>query len=588
LRLCAAALLPAGLGLLATPFVCLSLGSQTAKPSAADQSSQGQQPAVDETRPTTTLRTERNLVLVPVVVRDAKGNLVDNLTQKDFLVFDNGKAQQIIDFSILRTNGSPGTTPSQPAAPAQPTLQPATPAQGQVPAHFIAFYFDDIHMAVDSAMPVRAAAEKFLSSSWRPGDYGGVFTATGQTDRDFTSDLGEVQDAVARITARPSSRSENDCPDITPYQSYLIVALNDHNAADLAEYESIKCNCIADATADMNCVVGAKRLARSIAEGVWAYTQHESDATLKEIGGLIERMANLPGERTLTFVSPGLLTAPNDQAVARLVDLGIRDRVTVNSLEARGLFVIPNWEHATHVSGPKLAQKLNIIHTEDVAVDDPLAELAAGTGGTFFHNDNDLVEGFKEVTSLPGVEYLLGFSPENLKENGSFHSLKVQIVLAGSYQVQARKGYIAPTKGQRARENPPDPIETALYSGSPSQAFPIGAHTESGKAEDGRETLTVAIHVEIQNLDFREKKGHFRDTLVFRTALFDSREQYVVGSRRNLDLDLDENKLTSLRRSGVNAIIRLAAAPGEYVLREVVEEKSTGKLSALSQRTRIQ
>src|SRR5208337_4913367 len=39
LRLCAAALVPAGLGLLATPFVGLSLGSQTAKTSTADQSS---------------------------------------------------------------------------------------------------------------------------------------------------------------------------------------------------------------------------------------------------------------------------------------------------------------------------------------------------------------------------------------------------------------------------------------------------------------------------------------------------------------------------------------------------------------------
>ncbi len=584
--------MPAGLGLLATPFVGLSLGSQTAKTSTADQSSPGQKgagkPAEDQTRPTIILRTERNLVLVPVVVRDAKGNLVDNLTQKDFRVFDNGKPQQITDFSILRANSGPAATPPEPAAPERAAPQPAKSAPGPAPPHFIAFYFDDIHLAVESAVPVRAAAQKFLTSSWRPGDYGGVFTATGQTDRDFTSDLGKVQDAVARIMARPSSRSENDCPDISPYQSYLIVGMNDRTATDIANQESIKCNCIGDAASDIHCVQGAITLARMTAEQVWEYTQHESQATLREIEGLIERMANLPGERTLTFVSPGLLTAPNDLAVAKLIDLGIRDRVTVNSLEARGLFVIPNWEHTSRVSGPRLAQKLNIIHTEATAVDAPLAELAEGTGGTFFHDDNDLVAGFKEATSLPGVEYLLGFSPENLKENGSFHSLKVQIVLAGSYQVQARKGYIAPTKGQRARENPPDPIETALYSGSPSQAFPIGAHTESGKAEDGRETLTVAIHVEIQNLDFREKKGHFRDTLVFRTALFDSREQCVVGSRRNLDLDLDENKLTILRRSGVNAIIRLAAPPGEYVLREVVEEKSTGKLSALSQRTRIQ
>src|SRR5574340_965591 len=50
--------------------------------------------------PTFTLRTERNLVLVRVVVHNAKGQAVGNLHQEDFRLFDNGKPQTISHFSV--------------------------------------------------------------------------------------------------------------------------------------------------------------------------------------------------------------------------------------------------------------------------------------------------------------------------------------------------------------------------------------------------------------------------------------------------------------------------------------------------------
>ena len=42
---------------------------------------------------------------------------------------------------------------------------------------------------------------------------------------------------------------------------------------------------------------------------------------------------------------------------------------------------------------------------------DVLEELADGTGGAYFHNNNDLKGGFQRLASAPTYSYLLGFSP---------------------------------------------------------------------------------------------------------------------------------------------------------------------------------
>jgi len=56
-----------------------------------------------------------------------------------------------------------------------------------------------------------------------------------------------------------------------------------------------------------------------------------------------------------------------------------------------------------------------------------LAELADDTGGTIFRNNNDLFAGFNSLAAPPEYIYYLGFYPENLKPDGSYHGLKVTL-----------------------------------------------------------------------------------------------------------------------------------------------------------------
>ena len=97
-----------------------------------------------------------NLVMVPVVVRDRKGNAVGNLKQEDFQLFDKGKPQYIARFSMERAGGrlikaggaAQGTNPDK--------LLDEKPVD--LPDRFIAYLFDDVHMKFGDLAHSRDAA----------------------------------------------------------------------------------------------------------------------------------------------------------------------------------------------------------------------------------------------------------------------------------------------------------------------------------------------------------------------------------------------------------------------------------------------
>ena len=72
-----------------------------------------------------------------------------------------------------------------------------------------------------------------------------------------------------------------------------------------------------------------------------------------------------------------------------------------------------------------------------------LSDLADGSGGTFFHNSNDLDAGFKSLAEAPETVYLLELSLDNVKPDVAFHRLKVKVNRDG-LQLQARRGYFMP------------------------------------------------------------------------------------------------------------------------------------------------
>lgn len=75
-----------------------STNPQTKIPPPPSEQSQRKPAAQQQNKPTTTLRITSNLVLVPVTVKDGKGDLVADLQQNDFRIFQDGVQQKIQNF----------------------------------------------------------------------------------------------------------------------------------------------------------------------------------------------------------------------------------------------------------------------------------------------------------------------------------------------------------------------------------------------------------------------------------------------------------------------------------------------------------
>jgi hypothetical protein len=105
-------------------------------------------------------------------------------------------------------------------------------------------------------------------------------------------------------------------------------------------------------------------------------------------------------------------------------------------------------------------------------------ELAGATGGTFFHNDNDYFAGFKRLADQPEFIYILGFSPQNLKLDGSFHALNVTVRHVSSPAVQARRGYWAPNQAADAAEAAKEELRGEVFSLDEIRDIPVDLHTE--------------------------------------------------------------------------------------------------------------
>ena len=554
---------------------------------------QGQSPLDDEIRvvsqPYTpgaaaTIRVQSNMVEVGVVVRDSHGKTVAGLKKEDFQVLDSGKPQAISFFTVEEEHPAP-------AAPAPLTL-PAAPAPTVTPLpRYIGFYFDDNNMPTNDLTMARKAAEKFITSSMEEGDKAAVFTSSATVTQTFTTDKQKLIDAMEHVTShlRKASYGAGSCPHIEPYQAWQITLIGDvHSPAfDLALAEAVQCNCIGPP--DASCQAQQARLVQVQAGVVLSLADQFAMNTLGVLGDIIRYVGKMPGRRMLVMTTSGFFSMSEKvhKQQDKLIDDALHAGIRINTLDAKGLSA--DWLGGDPSEGPPIVLGGALQgYIDEVASDerdvsnDSMALLAEGTGGTFFHNSNDLGAGVRQMAARPDVSYNLGFSPVDLKADGAYHSLKVKLADNKGYSIEARPGYYAPTKAQLAPQERFDRLNKQVISTEELTGIRAGVETNSINLATGESALRVSVRVDIRSLPFKKENGRHVERLIFITALFDQNNKFLSGVEGVMDMNLKDGTLSMLESGGASASITLQAPPGNYRLRQVVQEAVTGRIAAFN------
>lgn len=533
--------------------------------------------------PAGAIRVQSNIVEVGVVVRDENRKPVGGLKKSDFLVYDSGKLQTIANFTVEEDK------PPPPPPPAPLNLKIAPPPIIVPPSRYVGFYFDDINLGTNDLTFARKAAQKFVDTSMGDTDKVAVFTSSASVSQGFTTDKQKLVTAMEAIRShsRGTTNGPGSCPHIEPYQAWEILQLQGiHTPAfDLAFAQAIQCGTCDPAPSNGN---NCTNLVQMQASMTLSLANKYALDTLGVLGDVIRYVGKMPGKRTLVMTSGGFfsLTEQVKKEQDKLIDDALRAGIRINTLDAKGLTA--DWIGGDPSNGPPIvldngylnAYADQVASDERDVSDDSMALLAQGTGGTFFHNDNDLTEGVRQMAATPSVSYALGYSPVDLNPNGAYHDLKVKLVNGKRYSIEARPGYFAPTKSSLAPQTRLELLNKEVMAADVMNALAAGVETKTVTLGTGEPALHVTVHVDTRNLPFKKEADRHVERLIFITALFDDQNKFLRGVVGVMDMNLKEGTLAEMNSSGATSSMTLQAPPGNYRLREVVQEVVTGRISA--------
>lgn len=385
-------------------------------------------------------------LLVPVVVRDKQGHPVGDLKREDFHVFDNGKPHPLSAFMIEERVGTEAHTASNSESNAlSPILPRSSPQSQTVYPRSIVFLFDDMHLSAEEMARAKSAGAALLAGSLVDSDIAAVVSLSGRTNSGLTRDHAKLHDAIMSLKPALLYQTDNaDCPKISYYQADLME--NKHNSTAEQDAVAQTLNC------DPKITIGvAQALAEGAARRTLTMGHQDAQVALANMRELVRRIATLPGRRMLILISPGFLTVEPDVLTqeSQLIDFAAQENVTISALDARGVYLTA-LTASDDVHGAPVLSRSEFRAGSMKSVGNVMAELADGTGGTFFHNSNDLDAGFKGLTETPEYVYLLELPLDNIKPNGAYHRLKVKVDRSG-VQVQARRGYILPKPAKKKK-----------------------------------------------------------------------------------------------------------------------------------------
>lgn len=422
--------------------------------------------------PVPTFRVNTSLVLVDVVVREKKEPVL-GLKSSDFRVWEDGKPQTITVFEEHKA-----TDVQEPAAetPVLPQHVYANLPQYRTTSSVNVLLLDALNTQQTDQIFARQQILKYLHAI-PPGTQIALFTLASRLRMisGFTTDVDTIEKALNQNSTSAQKGLIPDSPSDTVAEKTVeermnavaTVAGNTEPTQQLGEFEKDRQQFQAD---------------------------QRTEITLGAFAELARYLSAIPGRKNMIWISGGLSAAldydvsrqtaargVHFESAVRIVNAELqRARVAVYPVDARALMNLTDSSPANEVARTEIGlsndTQTDIRDAMDNDLNTPqqwgdaqqeMKRIAADTGGRAFTNTNAVGEAVEAAIADGKNYYTLAYAPSPAKNNGAFHTIKVEVA-DKKYELAYRRGYFATDSG-RAGQQPamPSPMAEAMQPGVP-------------------------------------------------------------------------------------------------------------------------
>jgi VWFA-related protein len=517
-------------GFLLLGFIAISAGQEK------QAGSQNGNEAADRTKKEYAVRIAVEEVRLDVVVLDKKGHQIPNLTDKDFMIFQDGLLMEIRSCTYITDQANPSeqTVISRPASKAAPGIVTPPLAREQV-RRVIAFVVDDLSMTFEQVYRMRTSLRKFVEKQMQPGDLVAILR-TGRGNSALQMFLSDKRELLARIeTIRWGA---NLGADIDPYNTDRIYG-----------------------------------------------------GQLSTIRYCIRALQDVPGRKALvmmtsqTTLPTSLPSNPPDyygryrNQYNKLADEAMRAGVVVHMLDSRGLEA-PFPDPSAFGGGSTIDDILNRYGQFRI----PLAQK---TGGLDIQDSNFSAGGIKEVNNALLGYYLLSYAPPpntfKSDQQAIYHRINVKVRRQG-VSVHTRDGFYGTTAPAPELSQSPNALRDAIFS--PFLFSDLKVHLASGYVENPNAGYLVQswLHLNLNELNMQKETEGYLVKLETVSVATDSAGVLQDSSLMHYQFRIQEGNLAFIRDHGMRFSLALPIKkPGAYYIRVAVKDEISGKIGSAYQ-----
>lgn len=531
---------------LLAPFAAGAEPQARTKPDASADAAQ--QPYV--------IRTETRLVQVEVVAQDKTGSRILGLKKEDFTILDGNRPQKIAFFAAnAPTHAVPHPLPAN-------VFTNRSDLKGEEPGATIVILFDALNTSFFDQAYARQHILRFLQSV-KPQDRVAIFALTTKLVplHDFTEDVATLENAVDRFSPHLLAAFDASHPD------------NFH---------------VPGSATDPAWRAFEERVNNANGEIADAYVVDRFRLTYTALEGIADYVANIPGRKSLVWVSDGIPIQLGDDRI------GVPDRDN---------FSFDNSNASSGAGAGNLSGLARILNRVDMAiypvdaggidVDDSASAfsvrqdqrdsfriLADKTGGKALYGTNDITAAMTSAVEDGRYTYTLGYYPDHGVWDGKFRAIKIKASVLDS-RLRYRRGYFA--LPERSAGDAISKMDLAEAARSPLDATALGVSV-TGKTLSPASARTLQLQVALDPKQFllHDQENRRQGGLDLLFLQKDSAGKFLAAEKQHLDVNFTRREYDSLAKAGLILQRRLAIDPAATEIRILVRDAASGALGSVT------